>query len=62
MKFLAVVAATMLTASSLVPATAEAAPKRHHGWKWTTKTVCKTRWHHARKVRHCKKVRVRVRW
>lgn len=59
MKFLAVVAATMLTASSLVPAVAEAAPPRHHGWKM--KKVCTTKWKHGRKWRQCRNVRVR-RW
>ncbi len=28
-----------------------------HGWRW--KRVCKTRWTHHRKVRTCRKVRVR---
>ena len=28
-----------------------------HGWRW--KKVCKTRWAHHRKIRSCKKVRVR---
>ena len=32
-----------------------AAPR--HSWRW--KKVCKTRWTHHRKVRSCKKVRVR---
>ena len=57
MKFLAVVAATMLTASSLVPVAAEAAPPRHHGWK--VKKVCTVKWKHGRKWRQCRNVRVR---
>jgi hypothetical protein len=63
MKFLAVVAAGILAASAIapVPASAAPAPARwghgHHGWKW--KQVCKVRWHHGRKVRTCRKVRVR---
>jgi len=57
MKFLAVVAATMLTASSLVPAVADAAPRRHHGW--TTKKVCSVQRKHGRKIRVCRNVRVR---
>jgi len=62
MKFLAVVAAGILAASALAPvAPASAAPARwghgHHGWKW--KKVCTVRWHHGRKIRTCRNVRVR---
>jgi hypothetical protein len=64
MKFLAVVAAGVLAASALTPvapASAAPAPARwghgHHGWKW--KKVCTVRWHHGRKVRTCRNVRVR---
>ncbi len=59
MKFLAIVAAGVLAASAVVPVTADAAPGPRWGHKTKWKTVCTVRWHHGRKVRVCRKVRVR---
>jgi len=33
--------------------------RRWHAQRWHWKTRCTTRWHHHRKVRTCRKVRVR---
>jgi len=57
MKFLAVVAATLVTAAVVTPVPASAAPARH-GYRW--KNVCKVQMRHHRRVRTCR--RVRVRW
>ena len=56
MKFLAVVAAALVSGAVMTPVPADAAPRRAH---YRMKTVCKTRWHHHRRVRTCHKVRVR---
>ena len=66
MKFLAIVAAALVTAAAATPVPASAgtppqrwhSPGHGHGTRW--KTVCKVRWHHGRKIRTCR--RVRVRW
>lgn len=61
MKLIALTAAALVTAAvaTPVPATAQHAPQRHGGWHYRTKTVCKVRWQGHRKVRTCRKVRVR---
>jgi hypothetical protein len=61
MKILAVIAAGLVATAAITPVTvgtASAAPRwGHGGWGW--KTVCTTRWHHGKKWRQCRKVRVR---
>ncbi len=59
MKFLAATAAALVTAAVVTPVPASAAPNPpRHGWHW--KQVCKVRVHHGRRIRTCR--RVRVRW
>jgi invasion protein IalB len=53
MKFLAVVAAALVTTAAMTPAPASAAPR--HGNRW--KTVCKVQHRHGHNVRVCRKVR-----
>ncbi len=58
MKFLAVVAAAIVTTAAMTPAPASAAPNapRWHGARY--KTVCKVQRRHGHVKRVCTKVRV----
>jgi invasion protein IalB len=56
MKFLAIVAAALVTTAAMSPAPASAAPNApRHGAKW--KTVCKVQVRHGHRNRVCRKVR-----
>ncbi|WP_046347749.1 hypothetical protein [Sphingomonas changbaiensis] len=70
---IAAAAAVAITSFSAVPASAQRErvvtrttvtrhvnyrhEMRHRGWR--TKRVCRTRWHHHRRVRVCRTIRVR---
>ena len=54
MKFVALIAATVVAAAALTPVPADAA---RHGWH--NKRVCKTVWRGHHKVRKCRVVKVR---
>jgi len=63
MKFLAVVAAALVATAAITPVPASAAPgpqRWHHKGRTHWKSVCKVRVHHGRRIRTCR--RVRVRW